>query len=101
MPVYDLQQVQETARKGSILYRGRKVQRDVANLGYAMADIRRCLLALGSHHFQRSHQYADKTYDAYVMEFPNPLEELQVDTLYLKFCLVDKTLFILLGSFHL
>lgn len=101
MPVYDLQQVQQAALKGSVLYRGRKVQRDVANLGYAMSDIRRCLMALTALHFQRSHHYQDKVYDAYVIDFQNPLEETQMDSLYLKFCLVDKTLFILLGSFHL
>ena len=101
MPVYNLNDVRKVAKIGKIEYRGRKVKRDIENLGYELTDVQRCLMSLTEDDFDKSHPYADSpTDDAYVVDFPNPADEDQTDRLYVKFRLLGDCLYIDLGSFH-
>ena len=101
MPVYNLNDVRKVAKTGKIRYRGRKVQYDINNLGYELRDVQRCLISLTEENFDKSHPYPDSSADdAYVVNFPNPNDEEQIDQLYVKFRLLGDCLYIDLGSFH-
>lgn len=101
MPVYNLNDVRKVAKTGNIRYRGRKVQRDIDNLGYELRDVQHCLMSLTEEDFDKSNPYAGSpTDDAYVVDFPNPSNEDKTDRLYVKFRLLDDCLYIDLGSFH-
>lgn len=101
MPVYNLNDVRKVAKTGKIRYRGRKVQRDIDNLGYELRDVQRCLMSLTEDDFDKAHPYLDSpTDDAYVVDFPNPADEDKTDRLYVKFRLLGDCLYIDLGSFH-
>ena len=89
MAEYDLEQVKSAAQSLDIEYRGRKVSRDIANLGYDMNDVSSCLCQLRKSDFRKTHSYGNQTPDD------------EYDQLYVKFCLVDGYLVIDLASFHL
>lgn len=101
MAYYNLDDVRRAAKSGRIEYNGRRVGIDVAELGYQLNDVIRCLLAISSDEFHKSHQYQSVFYDAYVTSFPCPDREDQLDELYVKFALIGDFLSISLGSFHL
>ncbi len=54
MPHYSLSDISKAVRENNIIYHGRKVQRDISNLGYELADVKNCLLALTNNDFQKS-----------------------------------------------
>lgn len=104
MPIYDLSIVINSARALNISYRGRKVNTDITNLGYTLQDVAKCVSSLTSCHFVKSHSYEHRIPDdEYRIQFPrtNDDGEIVVDDLYIKFSLIENTLYIDLGSFHL
>ena len=54
---YDLEQVKAAAQNLDIEYRGRKVSRDIANLGYDLHDVSACLCQLSKSDFRKTHNY--------------------------------------------
>jgi hypothetical protein len=104
VPVYDLEKVKQAALAYKIEYRGRKVQRDVANLGYQFRDVAQCLAQLRESDFSKSIDYGNGQNfdDVYIITYPKPnSENLEFDLLDVKFCLTDGSLIIELASFHL
>ncbi len=103
MPIYDLEAVQKAARKGFIRYRGRKVNRDIANLGYSLNEVTECICQLKTENFNKtisydSDQASDDVYHmTYIFNPEN--NETKTDRLYLKFRFTDGVINI--GSFHL
>jgi hypothetical protein len=103
VPIYDLNDVHAAARQLRIEYRGRKVMRDVANLGYELEDVADCLSRLSEAEFSKSHfRQAAPGDDEYICRYPRPdSQDGETDQLYVKFCLIDNCLVVDLGSFHL
>ena len=104
MPVYDLEKVKQAALAYKIEYRGRKVQRDVANLGYQLRDVVQCLAQLQESDFSKSIDYGSGQAidDVYIVTYPKPnSENIEFDRLYIKFCLINGRLIVELASFHL
>ena len=102
MAEYDLKQVKVVAQGRHFEYRGRKVGRDIANLGYDINDVSSCLCQLSSSDFSKTHFYDDQLPDdEYICRYKKDLEEDEYDNLYVKFCLKDGYLVIDLASFHL
>jgi hypothetical protein len=104
---YDLEQVKAAAQSLDIEYRGRKVRRDIANLGYDINDVSSCLYQLKSSDFYKTHSYGGNQPpdDEYICRYKKDPEEEEDDDdddeLYVKFCLIDGYLVIDLASFHL
>lgn len=102
MAEYDLEQVKAAAQTLDIEYRGRKVRRDIANLGYDISDVSACLCQLSSKDFRKTHPYENQPPDdEYICRYKKDSEEDEYDELYVKFCLIDGCLVIDLASFHL
>lgn len=103
MAEYDLEQVKAAARSLNIEYRGRKVSRDIANLGYDIADVSSCLYQLRISDFHKTHCYENQPPDdGYICRYKVDPEEDEYDELYVKFCLIDGYLLVIdLASFHL
>ena len=95
--------VKAAARRLNIEYRGRVVQRDINNLGYELADVAQCVRRLSADDHRNSIRYKGRpTDDVYMCTFTRlGNEESKPDDLYIKFSLVDGSLSIDLGSFHL
>lgn len=53
MAEYRLEDVRKAAQQLNIEYRGRKVQRDAANLGYEICDVADCLCQLTERDFKK------------------------------------------------
>lgn len=102
-PEYDLSDVKAAARRYSIEYRGRNVQRDIDNLGYELVDVVQCLTHLSENDHRKSIRYEDyPADDEYMCKFTKTGNEGSgLDDLYIKFRLIDNFLVIDLGSFHL
>ena len=101
VPGYGLDGVKANAKRLNIEYRGRKVQRDISNLGYELADVAWCLMQLSENDFSKSICYEDcPTDDVYICTFTKAGNE-ESDNLYIKFCLIDSQQVVDLGSFHL
>jgi len=99
---YNLEQVKAAAQNLDIEYRGRKVSRDIANLGYDINDVSRCLCFLSSIDFRKTHYYENQLPDdEYICRYRKNPDEDEWDELYVKFCLIDEYLVIDLASFHL
>lgn len=104
MPYYCLDAVRTAARNDQIEYRSRKVQRDIANLGYELKDVLACLISLTESDFYKTypHNDSDDIDDAYRINYLNPTTNNgERDSLYIKFCLINNHLIIDLASFHL
>lgn len=103
MPHYDLDQVREAALAERIQFRGRNVGRDIANLGYDLSDVVNCLVRLKHCDFHKTHVYENgEIDDAYRLNHNKSFNgQSRLDSLYIKFCLMDDYLEIDLGSFHL
>jgi hypothetical protein len=99
---YNLEQVKAAAQKLDIEYRGRKVGNNIADLGYDLGHVARCLCQLSSSDFHKTHSYVDQpSDDAYICHYKMDPDEDQIDELYIKFCLIEGYLVIDLASFHL
>lgn len=105
MSEHDLNDARAAASQLKIEYRGRKVMRDTANLGYELQDVADCILKLTTNDFRKTHIYDDTPPDdEYICHYTKAEDEFEddlVDELYVKFCLIDDCLLIDLGSFHL
>ena len=101
VPHYDLEDVRNAAKNGTVRYRGRKVFNDVNNLDYTFEETILCLLSLTKNDFDKSHEYNDgMPDDAYNLRYYNQRLD-QTDDLYIKFRLKNETLNINIGSFHI
>lgn len=101
MAEYNLVDVVAAAQRSDIEYRGRKVYRDIMNLGYELGDVVDCISKLTTKDFKKMHRYnSGLPDDAYVCTYRKSNSELE-DRLYIKFSLVDGCLEIDLASFHL
>lgn len=102
MAHYCLTKVKNAAQKGRIEYRGRKVQKDISNLGYELKDVITCLVALTESSFHKTLHYDNSADidDVYHIKHFNPVTD-STDSLYIKFCLINENLMIDLASFHL
>jgi hypothetical protein len=98
---YALSRVHELAKAGQIVYPFRKVQRDIANLGYSPGDVSTCLLSITGANFKRSEKYAGETkwHDVYLVSYDGP--KGCIDNLYIKLQLTDSLLLVSLTSFHI
>ncbi|CAH9054197.1 hypothetical protein PSECIP111951_00983 [Pseudoalteromonas holothuriae] len=102
MAEYDLEQVKAAAQNLDIEYRGRKVSRDIANLGYDLNDVSACLCQLSESDFRKTHNYDKQPPDdEYICRYRKDSREDEFDELYVKFCLIDDCLVVDLASFHL
>jgi hypothetical protein len=104
VPCYCLDTVRTAAKNDQIEYRGRKAQRDITNLGYEHKDVLACLISLTESDFYKTYQRndSDDINDAYRIDYPNPSSKNGgLDSLYIKFCLINNHLMIDLASFHL
>ena len=54
MPYYDLDKIITAARAQQIIYGGRKVMRDIANLGYSLKEVGSCISQLEVRHFNKT-----------------------------------------------
>jgi len=102
MPQYDLEQLVAAARARQIIYGGRKVHQDIANLGYSLNEVAICIQQLRADNFQKTWCNDDNTaiFDVYKIEF-SP-QDGQNDSIYMKLRLLDNgQVFVGLGSFHL
>lgn len=102
MPYYSLEKIIVAAKAELIIYGGRKVNSDIANLGYTLNEVARCISQLQPENYQKTLDYDDKgkVFDAYKINF-SPQEE-QTDSIYIKLRLLENgEVQIGLGSFHL
>jgi len=101
MAEYELKDVKVAARQLNIEYRGRKVFRDVANLGYELKEVADCLSKLTPNEYRKTHHYDNSPPDdEYICSYVKAEDE-KMDELYVKFCLIDDRSLIDLASFHL
>lgn len=103
MAEYNLEDVRKAAEQLNIEYRCRKVQRDIANLGYEIHDVARCLCNLTNDDFQKTHyRKFGPPDDAYICRYIKIVDgEEKIDKLYVKFCLINNFLMVDIASFHL
>lgn len=103
MAEYKLVDVKAAAQNLEIEYRGRKVYKDIANLDYELHDVADCLCKLTPDEFRKTHYYPDRAPDdEYICKYRKGNgEDAIVDELYVKFSLMEGTLVVDLGSFHL
>ena len=66
MPYYDLEKVKVAARLKNIEYRGYKLYRDIANLGYELHDVADCIAHLKTFNFSKTINYNDHYDDVYI-----------------------------------
>ncbi|EGQ9837187.1 TPA: type II toxin-antitoxin system MqsR family toxin [Vibrio vulnificus] len=100
---YSLEDVKRAAQQLNIEYRGRKVYRDAANLGYEIQDVADCLCRLTERDFKKTHyREVGLPDDEYICRYTKVVDdEERVDELYVKFCLIEDCLVVDLASFHL
>ncbi len=102
MACYNLQAVISAAKAHHIIYGGRKVSQDIANLGYTMNEVASCIQQLMPEHFDKVWTDTDRSieFDVYKINF-SPKEDV-TDSIYIKLRLLDNgELYVGLGSFHL
>ena len=101
MPHYNLEDIRNAARKGDVEYRGRKVRRDIDNLGYEFADVVACVVSLTSDDHYKTYIYDDGDIDdAYCVSFIPPGRS-ECDSIYIKLSLINSCLVVDIASFHL
>ena len=96
MAHFNLEQVREAAEQHRIQYKGRKVQKDITNLGYTLNEVADYISSLTEHDFKETKQYDDKTvHDVYIKTL--------TDRIYIKLRLLDNQhiQIVEIGSFHL
>jgi hypothetical protein len=103
MPYYSLEKIIAAAKAGQIIYGGRNVNRDIANLGYTLNEVADCIMQLQPEHHQKIWVNDNNTivFDVYIIEF-SPRRDGQIDSIYMKLRLMDNgQINVGLGSFHL
>jgi hypothetical protein len=102
MPHYDLEKIIVAAKQRNIVYGGRKVNQDIANLGYTLDEVSDCIAQLRPEHHQKIWVSDDNSsvFDVYIIRF-SP-KEGQIDSIYMKLRLLKNgQIQVGLGSFHL
>ncbi len=104
MPHYSLDKIIDAAKKQNIIYGGRKVNRDISNLGYTLNEVAQCITQLQSHHYQKTLEFSNENikeiFDVYIIKFL--ICDEKQDTIYIKLRLLESgQIYIKLGSFHL
>ena len=102
MACYDLQAVILAAKAQKIIYGGRKVNQDVANLEYTINEVAACIQQLMPEHFEKVWTDTARSikFDVYKIKF-SPKKDV-CDSIYIKLRLLDNgELYLSLGSFHL
>ena len=103
MPFYLLETIHELAQdENNIILLGRKVEIDVANLGYFKADVAACIKNLWPSDFHKTIHYEDTklTFDVYKGKCLSPSGEYE--EVYMKLKLGCKgEICVEIGSFHL
>ena len=102
MPHYDLEKIIVAAKQKNIIYGGRKINQDIANLGYTLDEVSNCIAQLRPEHHQKIWTNDDNTciFDVYIINF-SPRES-QTDSIYMKLRLLENgQIQVGLGSFHL
>lgn len=102
-PVYSLDDVKEAAADERVSYFGRKVSRDIVNLGYSFEDVLDSIRALKPTDFVKSIAYGDgplaellcDVYDAQC----SSADRDAADAIYLKLFIKDGVVYI--SSFHI
>lgn len=96
----NLDEMRQAATKQQINYAGRKVSRDIANLGYTLPEVASCIASLTPNDFKESIDYPDKSYDVYIKDV---VRTDQVDRIYMKLRLHEngEIKILEIGSFHL
>ncbi len=99
-PEYSLDAVRRLAEFRQIEYRGRKVPRDVARLGFNLDDVCQCLQTLQAHHFAHSVRYENfrRWHDVYKPRYQ--MSDGRAIDLYIKLRLSRDCIVIELCSFH-
>lgn len=97
---YSLARVSELAARESVHYASTRVQNDVANLGYGLAEVCACLSSLSSNDLSHSERYrrGGAWHDVYKISWSLPGRV--PDDLYIKFRMDGDLLVIDLCSFH-
>ncbi|MFO1431461.1 MAG: type II toxin-antitoxin system MqsR family toxin [Candidatus Competibacteraceae bacterium] len=100
-PAYPLDKIRAAAEAGNIVYGGRKVQRDIANLGDTKDEVIRCIVGLRGTHYQKTLTFTDKgtVFDVYSRDFEH---HEHTDRIYMKLRLLPNGQgYVSVGSFHL
>lgn len=99
-PEYGLEGVRRIAGFKQVNYKGRRVQRHVANLGYSLDDVCDWICALQESDFDHSERYEGdgRWHDVYLLHHPVPADPRE--RLYIKFRVSRDCVFIELCSFH-
>lgn len=99
-PEYSLDAIRRLARFQQVEYRGRKVPRDVASLGYDLNDVCQCLISLQHDHFSHSERYENfpRWHDVYKVRHVG--QDGIEHNLYIKLRLDRDCVVIELCSFH-
>lgn len=101
-PYYDLEKIITAASEGNIIYGGRKVSKDITNLGYTFDDVIACITKLTHSHHQKIWLSDDKlsVFDVYVIKHSSHTNK--TDSIYIKLRLLENNkIHVFLGSFHL
>jgi hypothetical protein len=99
-PAYSLDDIRALAEQHRIRYEGRKVYRDIANLGYTLDDVARCIAGLRIEHFRETVVFENATFDVYLKNFHRS-QDLPPDRIFMKLRLLDSgELEVGIGSFH-
>ena len=102
MPHYDIDKIIVAAKQKNIIYGGRKINQDIANLGYTLDEVSNCIAQLRPEHHQKIWTSDDNAhiFDVYIINF-SPRES-QTDLIYMKLrLLANGQIQVGLGSFHL
>ena len=103
LATFDLEAIRNAALQKNIRYKGRKVSRDVTNLGYTLDDVSDCISALTTNDFRETKLYSESeaVFDVYIKNFER--KEQPPDRIYMKLRLLKDGAIQLIeiGSFHL
>lgn len=101
-PTYSLDAIRQATQNNNLRYDGRKVDKDIRNLGYTSEDVKLCISQLTTSHFQKSLQYENAIYDAYTFDYQKN-DDAPIDKIYMKLRLLPNGELVVvgIGSFHL
>jgi hypothetical protein len=99
-PAYSLDGIRRLAGFSQVEYRGKKVLRDVAGLGYRFEDVCHCLLALQAEDFSHSERYENFPCWHDVYKIRHTGRDGKIHRLYIKLRTSVDCVTIELCSFH-
>jgi hypothetical protein len=100
---FNLDEIREAASLGNIKYNGRKVDKDIRNLGYTATEVSNCITSLTTKDFHKTEIYADAKFDVYIKDFIRDENKQLSDRIYMKLRLLEDGAIqiVQVGSFHL